>query len=292
MSINVIICGIVKNAGKVIKNNIELAIMTGQRFNRYKIIIYENNSTDDTKSKLKEFLGKPFITIISEDVNEDADNEIMAYKEITGSDHPCRIELISNARNRLLNEIRKEENESFTHVIVIDLDATNGWQIDGIMNSFQRDNWDAVFGYSDPYYDYYALRTGEIPFGPEIIGETFWKSIRPLNINSYKLRSVFSAFNGIGIYKKQLLMKYNYNFKVDDNVKKFYRNILKGMKNDNIFKPCIKFPYFVRDEESDILWKANSGYKAPVVCEHCCLHFAMINDGYKLYINPLMKYYR
>ena len=44
--------------------------------------------------------------------------------------------------------------------------------------------------------------------------------------------------------------------------------------------------------DNNIVWKNNSGYDKPVVCEHVALNFSLIRDGYKLYINPKMIYYR
>ena len=46
------------------------------------------------------------------------------------------------------------------------------------------------------------------------------------------------------------------------------------------------------DEESDIYWKSNSGYNKPIICEHVPLNLALYNDGYKLFINTKMIYYR
>jgi len=212
--IYVLICGIVKNAEKNLENNIELAIKTGKKFDNYKIILYENNSTDNTKNILNKYIKNMNIIKITEDnpdINKRENNIIWTYKAVTGSDHPCRIELISNARNKLLREINKEKYNYFTHVIIIDFDS-NGWEIDGIIDSFyKKDKWDAVFAYSNRYYDYYALRCESNPFGPEIIGEHFWNNINHnFCINDDKLMPVYSAFNGIGIYKKNLLNDINY----------------------------------------------------------------------------------
>ena len=44
------------------------------------------------------------------------------------------------------------------------------------------------------------------------------------------------------------------------------------------------------DNDIDGYWKNNSGYNKPVICEHICLHSSLIDDGYKIYINPQMLY--
>lgn len=172
----VIICGVVKNVELVIDKNIKYAIETGNLFEKFKIVIYENNSTDNTKDLLHSYDNNKNIKIICENIenfDKKQNNKIWTYTEVTGSDHPCRIEHICNARNKLLEEINKPEYDEYTHVIVIDFDS-NGWDIKGILNSFMiEDKWDAIFANSSEYYDYYALRLPIFPFGPEIIGEFF-----------------------------------------------------------------------------------------------------------------------
>ena len=298
LSRKVIICGVVKNVERQIVSNIELALETGKNFEKFKLIIYENNSTDGTKEILNQYTTNKNIKIISENINgfdKKENNKIWAYTEVTGSDHPCRIEHICNARNNLLKEINKSEYDEYTHVIMIDLDS-NGWEISGILDSFNTPyEWDAIFANSPYYYDYYALRTISFPFGPEIIGESFW------NLPNYKFENecnpVYSAFNGIGIYKKGLFKKYKYDFIVNKDMKQFYRNYFKNnVIPENIlikiYNKCDKFPDGYKDELTDIFWKSNAGYKGPVVCEHIPLNFALYNDGYKLYINPKMLYFR
>jgi hypothetical protein len=298
LSRKVIICGVVKNVERSITRNVELALETGNRFEKFKVVIYENNSTDNTKEFLNHYTTNTNVKILSENVvgfDKKENNKIWAYTEVTGSDHPCRIEHICNARNKLLEEINKSEYDEYSHVIMIDLDS-NGWDINGIVDSFSLNNeWDAIFANSPYYYDYYALRVNGFEFGPEIIGESFW------NLPNYTFEKecipVYSAFNGIGIYKKNIFKKYKYDFLVNEDIKQFYRNYLK---NNNVsenmlnkmYNKCDKFPYGFKDEQTDIFWKSNGGYKGPVVCEHIPLNFALYNDGYKLYINPKMLYFR
>jgi hypothetical protein len=52
---NAIICGVIKNSVDKLVANMNLAIKTGEQFNMYKIVIYENNSTDGTKDLLKKY---------------------------------------------------------------------------------------------------------------------------------------------------------------------------------------------------------------------------------------------
>jgi hypothetical protein len=305
----VLICSVVKNCVGKISPNIKLAIQTGKLFDSYKIIIYENNSNDGTKEVLSQYSYNKNkyknIYIISETIDYETikkNSKIWSYKEVTGSDHPCRIEQICNARNKLIDEINKAEYNYYDYVIWIDFDS-NGWSLEGIVDSFNKKNyWDIVYANgiekNKTYYDVYALRGLNTYLGPEIIGEKFWNNIKYVVLNGKQLIPVYSAFGGIGIFKKKIFKKYRYNFIINENVKNFYRKYLNETKLDNNTNEIIKsadnnFPYGTIDEiNSNIFWKSNSGYNNIVVCEHVCLNLELYNNGYKIFINPNMIYLR
>lgn len=306
---NVLICGVVKNCVGKISLNINLAIKTGELFNNYKILIYENNSNDGTKEVLQQYLYNKNkyrnINIISEDIDYETikqNSKIWSYKSITGSDHPCRIEQICNARNKVIDEIKKSEYQYYEYVIWIDFDSS-GWTLEGIVDSFNKKNqWDVVYANglekNKTYYDVYALRGLNTYLGPEIIGDHFWNNLKYIQLRSNQLIPVYSAFGGIGIFKKYIFNKYRYDCIINENVKNYYRNFLNENKQDNnineiIQKPDNKFPYGVIDEKnSNIFWKSNSGYDNIVVCEHVCLNLELYSNGYKIFINPNMTYLR
>ena len=318
---NVIICGIVKNVQVHIRKSLEFCIKTGEMFNDYKIVIYENNSVDGTKNILKNYekeMNNHF-KIICEDLDKDEiknKSRCWAYTKITGSDHPCRIEQISNARNKVISEIRKEEYNKYTYVIWIDLD-TNYYCVDGILDSFnkrQKCNWDVVYANGLEknlvnYYDKYAYRDEKnFLFGPEVIGEHFWNLVKHNNISfvgNNDLIPIISGFGGIGIFKKDIFNKYNYDCIVSDSIIKYYSNLLNKVNIDKhldevISNPCKKFPggykslYKIKKEGNEeikwIHWKNNCGYDNVIICEHVHLNLTLINDGYKLFINPKMIY--
>ena len=308
---NVIICGIIKDCGKTLLSNMEKVIETSDLFKKCKIVIYENNSKDNTKELLKLIQLNPLFRIISEDIPQDIirkNSRIWAYTKITGSDHPCRIEQISNARNKVLDEINKTEYNEYTYVMWIDLDS-QGWDINGIYDSFKKKNmWDVIYANGlnqhNEFYDKYAFRDNSKLFGPEITGEYFWQNLPLIKFDrNSKLVPVFSSFGGIGIFKKEIFKKYKYDCIVNDDMKKFYKNIFNT--NNDFINHCnsinknllnivsnedSKFTGGEKDELLDIFWKANSGYDKPVICEHVCFNFSLINNGYKLFINPKMIY--
>jgi hypothetical protein len=302
---NILICGIVKNADKTLTLNINHALNTGALFENFKLIIYENNSTDNTKNILNNYVNNQNIIVIQENIDYETikkQSKIWAYTEVTGSDHPCRIEQICNARNKVIDEINTEKYDNYTYVIWIDLDS-NGWDINGIIDSFnKKDEWDVIYANgvknrSNHYYDLYALRSSFSPFGPEIIGEHFWNNLKNISCSDIKENiPVYSAFGGIGIFKKYIFTHNRYDCIVNEDVKTFYRNYLKSTPPNNIMLNIIhnadtKFKNGYKDNEIDIFWKSNSGYDKPVVCEHVTLNFKLHNEGFRIFINPRLIYY-
>jgi hypothetical protein len=123
--------------------------------------------------------------------------------------------------------------------------------------------------------------------------------MNPIQFNSIEtLYPVYSAFGGIGVFKKNIFKTYKYDCIVNDAVKNYYYYILNHIALnksiiDYIKNKDTKFPSGYIDEKYPfIFWKANSGYKQPVVCEHVCLNLSLVNNGYKIFINPKMVYFR
>ena len=303
---NVVICGVIKNVAKNLEKNIKAALDLGKECDKYKILLYENNSTDTTKAILQTYQSNPDFHILSEDIAADTikrESKIWAYTKVTGSDHPCRIEQISNARNKLVNVLQEEMYDDFNYVVMIDFDSKN-FLVEGILDSLRlvKENQKRViYANSFKYYDYYALRSAHSEyslFGPELMGDHFWQmmSIQPLRLdaNSSTLVPVYSAFNGIGVYAKDIFTSHFYEALPTAAVKTIYKKIAEEQpmayaKYKEILQgSCPKFAGGERDEL--FYWKNNSGYDKPVICEHVAFNFALINEGCEIYINPRMLY--
>ena len=312
----VIICGVVKNVADKILTSVNLCINIGKLFDDYKIIIYENNSTDNTKEVLKG-LNKDKIKIISETIDYDEikkNSKIWAYTQVTGSDHPFRMEQIANARNKLLDEIKKYND--FTYVIMIDLD-THHFESNGIIDSFNNrdlNSWDVIYANGKDnygfYYDKYALRcySNVFLFGAELYGDDFYVKRNNLTINfdndDNHLIPVISAFGGIGIYKKEVFNNCSYSSLIDESITNFYHNLLSNLPDNSISpeimrlleNPCNKFSggfittYKKNDNNYNLYWKNCNGYDKPCLCEHTYLNINLISKGYKIFINPKLNY--
>ena len=172
---------------------------------------------------------------------------------------------------------------------MIDLDS-KGWRFENV-DFFKEDYWDVLYANSKSYYDWYALRT-EKDLDPSFLGEEWWNNIDKYTFD--KPIKVWSAFNGIGIFKKEIFKDNKYDFQVNEDIKKLFRKSIGNEKynkfKDVIENDCDKFPGGIKDEKSNIIWKNNSGYKGLVVCEHVCLNASLINKGYKIFIHPDIIY--
>jgi hypothetical protein len=309
MQEKVIICGVVKNAGNYLEKSLELCIEISKKFSHSKIVIYENNSEDNTKSILQQYSDNPKFKIISEDISYDyikKSSQVWAFTKVTGSDHPCRIEQISNARNKVLDEIRKLEYDNYDYVIWIDLDTTI-FSTD-IERSFDnKEQWDVLYAngmdYNGVYYDMYAYRDkNENALGPEIIGDYYWDNIHKKSFkipsHSSELIPVVSAFGGLGIYKKQIFNDLSFGYIVSPEIEAYYLNLLSQQTlphaiKDIIQLPCKKFPggyTTMYGDASTIYWKNNSGYDNVVICEHAYLNMVLHNMKFRKYIDPKIVY--
>ena len=307
---NVIICGVVKNAAANLRNNMDLALQLGERCDNYKLVIYENNSTDSTKSILQTYAtANSNVHLLMEDIDSETikrESKIWAYTAVTGSDHPCRIEQISNARNKLVSEFGKESYADYDYVVMIDFDSRL-FVIHGILDSLQKvkaNRKRVIYANSINYYDYYALRSSHSEFnlfGPELTGEFFWKNNNkfPLRLNpeSPHMVSVYSAFNGIGVFAKDVFKLHRYDALVGPMVKNIYTKV--ALENSAIYSriknviqnECSKFTGGECDNDGLYYWKNNSGYDKPVICEHVSFNFSLLNSGYEIFINPCMLYW-
>lgn len=288
---SVIICGLVKNAEKTISENLKRMCKIAGSFSRSKVIIYENNSTDSTKQILNRFdFGTTNVKVISEDIDETT--VIRPYSDA----HPCRIELIKNARNRLVKEIREDTHSEY--VVMIDLDGTDFDNVEQSLLKLDKSKFDVFYANGTDecglYYDLYAIRIENLLYGPEIIGETFW-NLPTVKLGNLEPIKVYSAFGGIGIFKKRVFDDTQYECTLTPYVKHVYRFLMKSIPDQRINKPCSKFPQgeqdnCLEDRSLDIYWKHNSGYKAVVICEHVCFNFELCCKEYNLAIDPELKY--
>lgn len=294
---NVIIATVIKDVAPYLENHIRKTLALGERLKaHWKLVIYENNSKDKTKNILEKYKNHPHCKIISEDLSSEdirKNSKIWAYTKITKSDHPCRIEQICNARNKLLNELSKPEYDTYNIVVFLDF-SLKEWNLHGLLEAITL-VWTnkklVLCGNSYPYYDFYALRASYSPLrllGPELIGSSFWTTMKKTPFQPST--NIYSAFNGVGVYPKEILHNFRYDCLVTPSIRSFYQTILSNHPELNhLYKTILtqedpSFPGGTKD--TFCVWKNNSGYDQPVICEHISLNAHLLEQQYQLRIYP------
>ena len=255
----VVFCGMVRDCGKAVRHNIPTIEKLGESFLEYRIIIFENNSTDCTKEVLLNWASRNNkVTAICNYFDE------AAYKKIPKDD--CyywpnsrrRIQKYVDYRN-LYMEYLDNEDVKADYVILVDFDVAK-IDISGVITSFGTIlEWDVITanGYSlSPklkrrYHDTYALCESGHENVPQSVPEIkAYRDIFAFLRKGMPFVRVFSAYGGLAIFK---------------------RDILKGMRYKTIY---------------------NNYEGVEVHCEHFSLFWQLAEHGHdRVYINPNMEVY-
>ncbi len=270
MSLEILISGIcrdVEHALPNMKSNVEAL---GSCFEDYRVVLYENNSQDRTVEMLKCWSLE--------------NDKVLVKSETWERFFSSRTETIAKARNCLLDWIEELHFEKeYKILVMMDFDFLSSFPIDEIVKSIQdpRD-WDAIcangiYSVSDPFYwDRYAFRNLEFPYGPEVIGDSWWwhDVYDRIYFREDDWIPVFSAFGGFAIYKTKDVLECRYSGIVTEDVKRFYKEILG--------KEVFFFPntYWEHPLDLDLL----------TCCEHIPFYASMREKGYdRIFINPKLK---
>jgi GR25 family glycosyltransferase involved in LPS biosynthesis len=265
------ICGCVKNCEQYLPkvfDNIKNLITL---FERYKIVIAYDNSTDNTYNYLIEMRKIYNIEIIN-----------------CNNNCNIRVENICNARNSILQYIRSTKDESYEYLIMMDLDnvSCEKMNTDVIKYYLNRNDWDSLSFNPTDYYDIFALS-----IKPYIHSCWHWKNEEDTQVTEVvtimrnyvkeKLSSIektdlldcFSAFNGFAIYKTEKFNNCNYSCDHSYNMDFLNKNMGNNWLENNI--NALNNKYKLRfDEKQD--------------CEHRIFHLeAIYKNNAKIMISPL-----
>ncbi len=214
---SVAICSIVRDCGDGLKKNIPAINHLMSCFKDAHVVIFENDSQDDTKAVLAQWVqSQPNVHVRSED---DQGITIPPQSQ-TGtvsrwfSHH--RIQKMADYRNRYLEYLSVQSIET-DYVIMVDLDLAE-ISIDGIADSFgQRNDWDAItsngvklskIGFV--YYDTYAFKEtlDETPQTEQAIYR-YQKLLQGYKPGMPMMR-ISSGFNGLAIYRSEAIKGIRY----------------------------------------------------------------------------------
>ena len=316
----VLICGVCKNVESAAANTIASMTALGQQFSDYKVVIYENNSKDHTTDLFHKWAQEnPHVVFISERVKKRELVQKLAMKRLN------RTELIARARNCVLDEIMKECYADYKYVVWADLDLLEPWDVQGIVETIQypEQEWDAVL--ANGSYDLFAFRDQEFPIGFELVGDLYWDRLDQIRSRfsmqpTDPWRKVYSAFGGLGVYKRESILGCRYSGVVTRDLEAQvvkWLSLIRSIKEVPLLKEyeellasssVINFyqSYFLNRQQlpsnlgmrlknshglGRVVWfSCLKNQTLPSVCEHIPFHAAMAARGHdRIFINPRLR---
>ena len=243
----IVICGTTRNSEQYLDSVFDNIYEINSNFYNYKIIIYENDSIDNTSTKLKKI--------------SDLDSNVLYINEAKiDLLYPLRTQRLEYIRNKLL-KIAINNFNNYDYLLIMDLDDVNSTK--DISSTFLR-----IFDYEDDiwdiqavnqrkiYYDIWALRIKNVLEYDcwQKVNEEIKKNI-PLEESTYnhvtRFQSLFnntnnlipveSAFGGAAIYNlKKLKECKNIKYKGLNEIGEtcehvHYHKTLKNTYNFNFF---------------------------------------------------------
>lgn len=274
--------------------------------------VFENNSSDTTAELMRRSATeRPHLHFRSETWDLDVFRE--RSKARTWDNKPCRIELIAEARNRLLDWMREAGLEAGDRVVIVDWDFLEPPPLEALIRNIRemQSGADGVFANgvdrAGRYYDLYELRTREHPLGPELLGDRFWTSRRRRRALARVIApterpiEVYSAFGGLAIYRAEALSGCRYSAHPTPELHAFYNDRLREdpdngevryvrrRKVEKVQKGALMGAHLFDDE---LFYRNNSGFNYPIAAEHVNLHLAMRARGRgRLLIVPDLPYF-
>ena len=203
-----VICGLARDVAEILPVTITRLERIGQRFGDYRIVIYENDSRDDTRSLLVHWADRnPRVHAITEQIGDPVNVPARCLQ---------RAARMANYRNRCLDVLRSEYPH-FDYALVVDTDLQGGWSDDGLANTFGHDGWDFVGSNGIIFkrlgrelnvpiqYDAWAFRVDEAfsALPTRQVNEMTWPPGGPLI-------PVTSCFGGLGVYRMDAILSARY----------------------------------------------------------------------------------
>jgi hypothetical protein len=248
----IVFAGLMRNIENNVKAVVKKLKFIGKHFKNYKIVLFENDSTDDTRKIVKKQALKNKNIILLGCDHLGSRECILKQKHgyVLGWNSENRYVRMAKYREEYVNYIKKHLTD-YDYVMVFDMDIDGAISIDGLMMSIAKDDFGAIYGNGQcsPYGTF-----GSYPITYDIIAYVDINEPYPTenklgvtNIvtNAFRMNygksmkdgfiPVRSAFNGFALYKMDAFVKGSYlgvpvcehiNFakKLDDNGFKQYIN--------------------------------------------------------------------
>ena len=197
----VVITGLARNLAAVLPTTIARIERLARLFADHRVVVYENDSTDATKLLLQHWAASdPRVHITLENHHDPRNPSTRCL---------ARAERMARYRARCQEAVLDAAGE-FDATLVLDLDVTGGFSLDGVANSFGQDGWDFIGSNGLVFrrhgvtvnalrqYDMWALR-----FDP---GMTAIPTVLAAAVDV----AVTCCFGGLGIYRMEAFRKGSY----------------------------------------------------------------------------------
>lgn len=198
---SVVIAGLARDIGRILPATIERTRRLCSLFADARVIVFENDSRDDTKRQLGRWAtSDQRVVAVSEDASDPPSHGVRCLE---------RARRMARYRTRC-QQLVLEHFPRFEFVIVVDFDAEGGWSTDGIANTFGHTDWDFVGAngliYRRSGLDVNALRhydTWALRFDSRCSPLRTVEASRLDYRRGDPLVPVTSCFGGLGIYTMQ-----------------------------------------------------------------------------------------
>jgi hypothetical protein len=267
------ICGPVRNCGQYLDKVLSNIEKIGEIFDDYQILIFYDNSNDNSLAKLKEYQKK------------NSRLNLYINKQFVSK---YRTHRLAYARNFCLNYVKQLDLNEYPFFIMMDFDDVNCKNVrpEILKNYLHRNDWDGLsFNTYPNYYDIWALSIYPFCYSynhfkySNIHNHSIIKNYIITALNSLKqgqLLRCISSFNGFSIYRTNKFLNSRYDGRVRlDLVPKHY--IISHSKAAN----------------SQLIFKDFGHIKGAYEdCEHRMFHIqATKNDNAKIMITNEVLFY-
>jgi hypothetical protein len=260
------ICGAVRNVEQHLDKVFSNMEKIGTLFDDYVIILYYDNSSDNTLQKLKDYRA----------INPKL--KFYVNKTIVSN---FRTQRIANARNGCLQMIRANYSD-YEMFVMMDCDdvCTSDIKLDVLKKYLYKNSWDSLSFNRSDYYDIWALS-----IRPYIFSFRHYKNeVKVLNemkqyisdllskVPENGLLQCASAFNGFAIYRTNKFLNCNYDGSV---------------RLDLIPKNYIYNNIIVNGQRIEFKIESGTEQTLNEDCEHRAFHMQAINkNGARIRISP------
>ena len=100
---------------------------TARLFLDYRIIVFENDSRDQTLPIIKRFQAEN-------------NGKLVLISRQFGNARRANIKFMADARNYYINEMAKSKYDSFDYVILVEFDLSYGWDVRSVIEPFSKVN--------------------------------------------------------------------------------------------------------------------------------------------------------